>query len=80
MPVAKIAVSIDQKVVQRLDGLVRKGFFPSRSKAIQEALENQLSKLDRSRLALECSKLDPNQERALAEEGMSHEVDRWPEY
>ena len=80
MPVAKIAVSIDQKVVHRLDGLVRKGLFPSRSKAIQEALECQLSRLDRSRLAVECAKLDRKQERAVAEEGMGIEVEQWPEY
>ena len=80
MPVAKIAVSLDQKVVHRLDGLVRKGLFPNRSKAIQAALENQLSRLDRSRLALECAKLDPRKERELAEEGMGHEVEQWPEY
>lgn len=80
MPVAKIAVSIDEKVVHRLDGLVRKGLFPSRSKAIQQALENQLSKLDRSRLAMECSKLNAKEERTLAEEGMGLEVEQWPEY
>ena len=80
MPVAKIAVSLDQKVVHRLDGLVRKGLFPNRSKAIQAALENQLSRLDRSRLALECAKLNPRKERELAEEGMGHEVEQWPEY
>lgn len=80
MPVAKIAVSLDQKVVHRLDGLVRKGVFPNRSKAIQAALESQLSRLDRSRLALECAKLDPRKERELAEEGMGHEVEQWPEY
>lgn len=80
MPVAKIAVSIDQKVVHRLDGLVRKGLFPNRSKAIQQALENQLSKLDRSRLAMECSKLNAKEERTLAEEGMGLEVEQWPEY
>jgi Arc/MetJ-type ribon-helix-helix transcriptional regulator len=80
MPMAKIAVSIDQKVVRRLDGLVLKGFFPSRSKAIQEAIENQLQKLDRSRLAIECAKLDPKLEQQVAEEGMSYEAGSWPEY
>lgn len=80
MSVAKITVSIEQKIVHRLDGLVRKGLFPNRSKAIQAALENQLSRLDRSRLALECAKLNPKHERVLAEEGMSHEVEQWPEY
>lgn len=80
MPMAKIAVSIDQKVVHRLDGLVLKGFFPSRSKAIQVAIENQLQKLDRSRLAIECAKLDPKLEQKMAEEGMQYEVEQWPEY
>jgi len=80
MPMAKIAVSIDQKVVHRLDGLVLKGFFPSRSKAIQVAIENQLQKLDRSRLAIECAKLDAKQEQKMAEEGMNFEAGQWPEY
>ena len=80
MPVAKIAVSIDERVVSRLDGLVRKGLFPNRSKAIQEALESQMSKLDRSRLAIECSKLDSREEKKLAEEGMNFEGEQWPEY
>jgi Arc/MetJ-type ribon-helix-helix transcriptional regulator len=80
MPVAKIAVSLDERVVRKLDGLVRKGLFPSRSKAIQEALESQLSKLDRSRLAVECAKLDRRLEQAVAEEGMAYEVEQWPEY
>jgi Arc/MetJ-type ribon-helix-helix transcriptional regulator len=80
MSVAKIAVSIDQKVVHRLDILVRKGIFPSRSRAIQEALESRLQKLDRNRLARECAKLDGEYERAMAEEGMSYEAAQWPEY
>ncbi len=80
MSVAKIAVSIDQKVVRRLDILVRKGIFPSRSRAIQEALESRLQKLDRNRLARECAKLDAEYERGMAEEGMNYEAAQWPEY
>jgi len=80
MSVAKIAVSIDQRVVHRLDILVRKGVFPSRSRAIQEALESRLQKLDRNRLARECAKLDAEYERAMSEEGMSFEAAQWPEY
>jgi Arc/MetJ-type ribon-helix-helix transcriptional regulator len=80
MTVAKIAISLDPRVVHRLDALVRKGVFPSRSRAIQEALENQLQKVDRNRLARECSKLDRGQEIAMAEEGMSYEAGQWPEY
>ena len=80
MSVAKIAVSIDQKVVQRLDILVRRGVFPSRSRAIQDALASQLQKMDRNRLARECSKLNKNEEKEIAEEGIGNEVNQWPEY
>jgi hypothetical protein len=54
--------------------------FPSRSTAIQEAVEEKLDRLERSRLARECSKLDPEFEKAMAEEGMSEELSEWPEY
>jgi len=36
--------------------------------------------MDGSRLAQECSKLTPEAEKALAEEGMSEELKDWPEY
>ena len=39
-----------------------------------------LDSIDGSRLARECSKLDPKAEKALAEEGMSEELKDWPEY
>jgi Arc/MetJ-type ribon-helix-helix transcriptional regulator len=80
MSVSKIAVSIDQKVVHRLDALVKKGVFPSRSRAIQVALATQLDKIDRNRLARECSKLDQEEEKKIAEVGMASEVALWPEY
>jgi hypothetical protein len=34
----------------------------------------------RSRLARECAKLDPVEEKAVAEEGMAVELAQWPEY
>jgi hypothetical protein len=54
--------------------------FPNRSLAIQEAVDEKLSRLSRNRLAQECAKLDPNHERVLAEEGMGGELAEWPEY
>lgn len=80
MASAKIAVSLKKDTVDHLDRLVEEGIYPSRSRAIQEALEERLSKLSRDRLAKECAKLDPEYESALAEEGMGLEVDQWPEY
>jgi metal-responsive CopG/Arc/MetJ family transcriptional regulator len=70
MPRSKIAISLDKFTLQRLDELVKKASFPSRSQAIQDALEEKLARLDRNRLARECTKLDPVFEKALAEEGL----------
>jgi Arc/MetJ-type ribon-helix-helix transcriptional regulator len=64
----------------RLDQLVSERVYPSRSRVIQEAVEEKLIRLERSRLARECGKLDPSFEKALAEEGLSQELTEWPEY
>jgi len=80
MPRSKIAISLDASTLARLDILVAKAAFPSRSQAIQEAVEEKLTRLDRGRLARECAKLDPALEKRLAEEGLSEDVATWPEY
>jgi metal-responsive CopG/Arc/MetJ family transcriptional regulator len=80
MPKTKVAVSLDAKLVSRLDTLVRRAQFPNRSQAVEAALEEKLARLDRVRLARECAKLDANQERTLAEEGIGSELAAWPEY
>ena len=80
MAASKIAITIDDNVLKRLDLLVRSKFFPNRSRAIQEAVSEKLMRLEKSRLAQECAKLNPDFEQALAEEGISSEMDEWPEY
>ena len=80
MPTTKIAITIDKRTVNRLDKLVNQRIFPNRSKAIQQAVEEKLDRIDRTRLAKECAKLDPAYEKALAEEGMSEELGKWAEY
>jgi Arc/MetJ-type ribon-helix-helix transcriptional regulator len=77
---AKIAITLDEQTVGEIDRLVSEHRFPSRSQAIQEAVDEQLSRLSHNRLAQECAKLDPDFERALAEEGMGGELAKWPEY
>ena len=74
----KIAITLDQSLLTRLDRLVRERRFPNRSRALQEALEDKLQRVDRSRLARECAKLDPRLEQQLADEGL--DLDQWPEY
>jgi metal-responsive CopG/Arc/MetJ family transcriptional regulator len=76
----KIAITLEEKTLTRLDRLVKSRVFPSRSRAIQEAVEEKLHRMDRRRLARECAKLDPAEEKRMAEEGLSLELSRWPEY
>ena len=80
MRTAKVAITIDQALLSKLDSLVEQQVFPSRSKAIQEAISEKLARMDRNRLARECAKLDPHAEQALAEEGMEAELESWPDY
>jgi metal-responsive CopG/Arc/MetJ family transcriptional regulator len=80
MAKSKVAISLDESTLDRLDKLVEKAAFTSRSQAIQEAVEEKLARLNRSRLARECAKLDPAVEKALAEEGLSKDAAEWPEY
>jgi len=80
MAKAKIAVSLDSKVVEAVDRLVASEVFPNRSQAIESALKDKLDRLERRRLARECSKLDPRFEKSLAEEGLSLDSSEWPEY
>jgi len=77
---SKVAVTLDEDTLRRLDDLVRREVFPNRSQAIQSAVDEKLERLERSRLARECAKLDPSEEKALAEEGMSADLDQWPAY
>ena len=60
--------------------MVKSREFPNRSKAIQEAVADKLRRLERTRLARECGKLDPVYEQNMAEEGLLTEMDEWPEY
>jgi metal-responsive CopG/Arc/MetJ family transcriptional regulator len=76
---SKVAISLDESTLSRLDELVQKRVFPNRSQAIEEAVAEKLARLERSRLAQECAKLDPAFEKALAEEGLSGDVAEWPE-
>ncbi|MFO8183321.1 MAG: ribbon-helix-helix domain-containing protein [Candidatus Aegiribacteria sp.] len=80
MSTAKIAISISEEMLHQLDELVAKAEFPSRSGAIQKAILDMLEKKYGNRLARECAKLDPEEEMAIAEEGMNSELGSWPKY
>jgi metal-responsive CopG/Arc/MetJ family transcriptional regulator len=77
---SKVAISLDESTLDRLDQLVKKQVFPNRSQAIEEAVAEKLARIEKSRLAEECAKLDPAFEKALAEEGLSEDLAEWPKY
>ncbi len=77
---SKVAITLEEGTLNRLDKLVEQSVYPSRSQAIQEAVEEKLARLERSRLARECANLDRAFEKALAEEGLSKDLSEWPEY
>ena len=76
---AKIAITVDEQALAEIDRLVGEGVFPNRSQAIEEAVQERLSRFHRSRLARECAKLDRAEEQAFADEGYIGESE-WPAY
>jgi Arc/MetJ-type ribon-helix-helix transcriptional regulator len=80
MAKAKLAITLDEEAVAALDALVRLHRFANRSQAIQEAVDEKLTRLTRGRLARECARLDPASEQALADEGLGAEAAEWPEF
>jgi metal-responsive CopG/Arc/MetJ family transcriptional regulator len=80
MAASKIAITIEKSTLTRLDRLVQEKKYPNRSRAIQEALDEKIIRIERNRLHDECEKLDPEEEKKYAEEGFGSEKDSWPEY
>ncbi|NKC15008.1 MAG: ribbon-helix-helix protein, CopG family [Gammaproteobacteria bacterium] len=80
MSSSKIAITLESEMLAEIDALVKKRVFPNRSRAIQAAIKEKLSRLNQSILAQECAKLDPEFEKALAEEGLTEDLSEWPEY
>jgi Arc/MetJ-type ribon-helix-helix transcriptional regulator len=80
MATVKVAITLDSSVLQRVDALVARRVFPSRSRAIQVAVTEKLARLEGNRLATECSKLDPREEQAMADETLGGDSGAWPEY
>ena len=73
MRAVKIAVTIDQHLLARLDQLVKENQFPNRSRAVQEAIRDKLQRLQRGRLARESAQTRPRIRAALADEGLTED-------
>ena len=80
MPAAKVAVTIERDLLREVDRWVASGEFPNRSQAVGAALRCLAQeRAKRGALLGELAKLDPVEERALANEVLHAEVP-WPEY
>ena len=77
MSAAKIAITLDERLLGMVDRWVKQGRYPNRSKAIQAALREKMERWQRTRLAEELAKLDRAEERALADERLAGEA--WPQ-
>lgn len=80
MPKTKVALTLDSDLLERLDELVEQRKFRNRSQAVESALADKLQRLARTRLARESAKLNPREEKRLAEEGLTADFASWPEY
>ena len=79
MGTAKVAITLETGTLTELDRLVKAGKFPSRSRAIQIAVQEMTARRKRRRLVEELAKLNGHEERGLAEEVFRGELP-WQEY
>ena len=80
MPKTKVALTLDAELVDRVDELVARRRFRNRSQAIESALADKIQRLARTRLGRESAKLNPRDEKRLADEGLTDDLNTWPEY
>lgn len=80
MPKTKVALTLDAELLEQVDELVAKQRFRNRSQAVEAALADKLHRLARTRLARESAKLNPREEKRLADEGLADALESWPEY
>ncbi len=80
MPKQKVAVTIEKDLITKLDLMVSQGKYASRSSAVEDAVIERITKVEKTRLAEESAKLDSSFEQALADEGLVGDLSEWPEY
>jgi metal-responsive CopG/Arc/MetJ family transcriptional regulator len=71
---AKITITLYAEYIGELDRLVKENYFQSRSQAIRDAVREKLARMKRSRLSMECAKLDTKFGKAMAEKGLTEDV------
>src|SRR5258708_22890198 len=80
MPKTKVALTLDADLLDQVDELVAKQKFRNRSQAVEAALSDKLHRLARTRLAREVAKLNPAEEKRVADEGITDALDESEEH
>lgn len=80
MSTAKIAVSISEQQLKKIDFYVKSHVFKNRSQAFQIAINQTLEQLEHKRLARECAKLNIQAEQEMADMGLEEDLDSWEKY
>ena len=80
MPKTKVALTLESRLLEQVDDLVERKRFRNRSQAVEAALADKLQRLARTRLARESARLNPREEKRLAEDGLTDALESWPEY
>ena len=80
LSIVKIAITIDEDLLSRLDRMVKEGKYSNRSQAIQEAVEYRIEAVTKTRMARESAKLYPGYEQMLADEGLEGDLSELPKY
>jgi len=80
MTKAKIAITIEDNLLETLDFLVQNSVFKNRSQAINEALKEKLKKVKKTRLEQECKKLSTQEEQEWADLGLEEDFKEWSQY
>ena len=68
MPTAKVAITMEKDLLKTVDRLVSQGKYANRSQAIQSAVRENLVHWKRTRLSEALKRVNPREERELAEE------------
>ena len=77
---SKITITVSPLVLNRLDAWVLNEHYASRSEAIEQAVEAQLQRLERTRFSEQCALLDVDEEQAMADTGLALDAAAWPAF
>jgi len=80
MSASKITISIDRRLLQKMDYFVAHKVFKTRSQAVQTAVGETVERLEHKRLEKESAKLNKDFEQQMADESLVKDKEKWPKY